>query len=337
MFGIRYVKSSPSHYLLQYRDGAVVREGTGLSFFYFAPRSTLVSVPLTAVDVPFMFEETTRDFQAVTLQGQVAYRIAQPKQLAEQQNFALLPSGDYASEDPERLPMRVLNAVKAQFRALLQDADLREVLHGTQPLSNAARQGLAAGASLAAMGIEIVDLSLLAAKPTPETARALEAPVREQILKQADDATYARRNAAIAQEQMIKESELHSELVVEQKRRQVQETEVESQRVILEKRQEMQAQEIAGNVRLEEQNAELVRRQAENRKLDAEVRAHAVRALVEALKGLDPRALQAMMFGQASPETLMALGLQNIADNAVKVGEFNFSPDLLRQVAGRQT
>lgn len=337
MFGIRYVKSSPSHYLLQYRDGAVVREGTGLSFFYFAPRSTLVSVPLTAVDVPFMFEETTRDFQAVTLQGQVAYRIAQPKQLAEQQNFALLPSGDYASEDPERLPMRVLNAVKAQFRALLQDADLREVLHGTQPLSDAARKGLAAGASLAAMGIEIVDLSLLAAKPTPETARALEAPVREQILKQADDATYARRNAAIAQEQMIKESELHSELVVEQKRRQVQETEVESQRVILEKRQEMQAQEIAGNVRLEEQNAELVRRQAENRRLDAEVRAHAVRALVDALEGLDPRALQAMMFGQASPETLMALGLQNIADNAVKVGEFNFSPDLLRQMAGRKT
>jgi len=337
MFGIRYVKSSPSHYLLQYRDGAVVREGTGLSFFYFAPRSTLVSVPLTAVDVPFMFEETTRDFQAVTLQGQVAYRIAQPKQLAEQQNFALLPSGDYASEDPERLPMRVLNAVKAQFRALLQDADLREVLHGTQPLSDAARKGLAAGASLAAMGIEIVDLSLLAAKPTPETARALEAPVREQILKQADDATYARRNAAIVQEQMIKESELHSELVVEQKRRQVQETEVESQRVILEKRQEMQAQEIAGNVRLEEQNAELVRRQAENRRLDAEVRAHAVRALVDALEGLDPRALQAMMFGQASPETLMALGLQNIADNAVKVGEFNFSPDLLRQMAGRKT
>jgi hypothetical protein len=76
MFGVRYVKSSPSHYLLQYKDGKVVREGTGLAFFYFAPASTLVSVPLNAVDVPFMFEETTRDFQAVTLQGQVAYRIA---------------------------------------------------------------------------------------------------------------------------------------------------------------------------------------------------------------------------------------------------------------------
>ena len=36
MFGFRYVKSSPSQYLLQYRNGRVVREGTGLAFWYFA-------------------------------------------------------------------------------------------------------------------------------------------------------------------------------------------------------------------------------------------------------------------------------------------------------------
>jgi SPFH domain / Band 7 family len=334
MFGVRYVKSSPSHYLLQYKDGKVVREGTGLAFFYFAPASTLVSVPLNAVDVPFMFEETTRDFQAVTLQGQVAYRIAQPKTLAEQQNFVLQPNGAYASEDPERLPMRVLNAVKAQFRALLQEADLRGVLHGTEQLSKTARQSLGAAPSLIALGIEVVDLALLAVKPTPETTRALEAPVREEILKQADDATYARRNAAIAQEQMIKESELRSELVIEQKKRQVRETEVESERVILEKRQELQTQELAGNVRLEEQNAELVRLQSENRKREAEVRAHAVQTLVEAMKSLDARAQQALLLGQSSPETLLALGFQNVADNAAKIGEFNFSPDLLRQLAG---
>lgn len=335
MFGVRYVKSSPSHYLMQFQNGKVVREGTGLAFFYFAPKSTLVSVPLNAVDIPFMFEETTRDFQAVTLQGQVGYRIVQPKTLAEQQNFVLLPNGGYASEDPERLPIRVLNAVKAQFRALLQEADLREVLHGTEQLSKTARQGLSAAPSLIALGIEIVDLALLAAKPTPETSRALEAPVREEILKQADDATYARRNAAIAQEQMIKESELRSELVIEQKKRQVRETEVESERVILEKRQEIQTQELAGNVRLEKQNAELVQQQAENQKREAEVRAYAVQTLVEAMKALDPRAQQALLLGQASPETLLALGFQNIADNAAKIGEFNFSPDLLRQLAGK--
>lgn len=333
MFGFRYVKSSPSNYLLQYRNGHVVREGAGLAFFYFAPRSTLVSVPVSANEVPFMFEEITRDFQSVTLQGQVSYRVTQPKLLADQLNYTLLPNGSYASEDPQRLPLRVLNAVKAQFRALLQELDLRDVLKATEQLSTAARQRLSRTPSLLGLGIEIGDLSVLAVKPTPETARALEAPMREEILKGADDATYTRRNAAIEQERLVKENELRSELAIEQKKREVRETQVESERVILEKRQQIQEQELAGKVKLEQQNGELVQLQAENQKREADVRAYGVQVLAAALKELDARSLQALMLGQASPETLMAIGFQNIADNAAKIGEFNFSPDLLRQLA----
>ena len=265
MFGFNYVKASPCSYVLQYRNGQVVREGAGLSFFYFAPQSTLVSVPLNAVEVPFMFEEITRDFQVVTLQGQVSYRIQQPRQLAEQQDFSLLPNGNYASENPKHLPTRVLNAVKAQFRVLLQGLDLRDVLQGTERLSLAARQGLASAPSLTSLGIAIEDLGLLAVKPNPETARALEAPMREEILKQADDATYVRRNAAIEQERSVKENELRSDLIIEQKKRQVRETQVESERVILEKKQRIKEQEMTGQVALEQQNAELVQLRSRTR------------------------------------------------------------------------
>ena len=335
MFGFRYVKSSPSQYLLQFRDGRIVREGAGLAFWYFAPTASLVAVPLTAFEAPFMFEEVTRDFQTVTLQGQVGYRIADPRVLAAQQDFSLLPNGQYASEDPQRLSVRVLNAVKAQFRALLQDLDLRDVLQGTERLAQAARKALAAAPSLQALGIAIVDLGLLAAKPVPETARALEAPMREQILKQADDATYARRNAAIAQEQSIRESELRSELVVEKKKREVRETQIESERVVLEKKHGIQAQELAGRIALEKDNGELVRLTAENAKLEADVRAYGLHVLVQAMRGLDARTVQAMLMGDATPEVLMAAGFQTLADNAAKIGEFNFSPDLLRQLAGK--
>lgn len=94
MFGFRYVKSSLSQYLFQYRNGRVVREGTGLAFWYFAPQTTLVGIPVTAVEAPFMFEEVTRDFQQVTLQGQVSYRIADPKRLGERD----LGGADLASD-----------------------------------------------------------------------------------------------------------------------------------------------------------------------------------------------------------------------------------------------
>ncbi len=336
MFGFRYFKSSPSHYLLQYRDGKVIREGQGLSFFYFAPRSTLVSVPVSATEVPFMFEEITRDFQSVTLQGQVSCRVTQPKALADQLNYTLLANGSYASEDPQQLPLRILNAVKAQFRALLQELDLRDVLRATEQLSIAARERLSQSPSLLGLGIEIGDLSVLAVKPTPDTARALEAPVREQILKGADDATYARRNAAIEQERLVKENELRSELIIEQKKREVRETQIESERLILEKRQQIQTQELAGQVGLEQQNGELVQLQSENKKHEADARAYGVKALAVAVKDMDPRVVQVLMLGQASPEMMMAAGFQNIADNAAKIGEFNFSPDLLRQLARQE-
>lgn len=336
MFGFRYVKSSPSQYLIQYRNGRILREGTGLAFWHFAPQSILVGVPVTAIEAPFMFEEVTRDFQQVTLQGQVSYRIADPKRLSEQLDYSLAAGGRYASEDPERLPLRVLNAVRATFRNLLQALDLREVLQGTERLSAAAHHAAAAATGLSGLGIEISALNLLAVKPNPETARALEAPIREEILKQADDATYARRNAAIEQERQVRENELRSELSIEQKKRQVRETQAESERALLEKQQQTQAQELAGKVELERRNADLVRLQSENRKQEADARAHGLQAMVNAMKGLDARSLQALLLGQASPETLMALGFQNIADNAARIGEFNLSPDLLRELAGRK-
>lgn len=37
MFSIKFIKVQPTSYLLQYRRGKIVREGVGLSFFYYSP------------------------------------------------------------------------------------------------------------------------------------------------------------------------------------------------------------------------------------------------------------------------------------------------------------
>ena len=106
MFGINFIKIQPTTYLLQYRRGRIVREGVGLAFFYYAPTTSLVAIPVGSTDVPFMFEEPTADYQTVTLQGQVSYRVVDAKKLAGLMNFALAPNGrDYASDDPEKLPL----------------------------------------------------------------------------------------------------------------------------------------------------------------------------------------------------------------------------------------
>src|SRR5678815_1596305 len=112
MFGIKFIKVQPTTYLLEYRGGKILREGLGLSFFYYAPTTSLVAVPVASTDVPFIFQETTADFQTVTIQGQVTYRVADPKRLAALLNYTLASNGEsHVSDDPEKLPERVVHVV----------------------------------------------------------------------------------------------------------------------------------------------------------------------------------------------------------------------------------
>lgn len=335
MFGIRYVKASPSTYVIQYRNGKPVREGAGLAFFYYSPSASLVSVPLESVDVPFMFQEVSRDFQDVTVQGQASYRVADPKALAALMNFTLRPSGEYVSEDPARLPQRVVNAVQVQLRSVVSGQTLDELLRDSGALVQRVREGLRGAEGLPSLGLELVNLSILAVRPNPETARALEATVREQILKRADDATYLRRNSAIEQERAIKENELNTEIAVETKKRQIRETQLEAERAALEKRQQIDDQQMAGRIALEDKNKALTALRMENAQREADAKAYAVTAVMKGVQGVDPRVLQALTAGHADPATLIAQAFQGLAENASRIGELNISPELLEQLTAK--
>src|SRR5215475_2213860 len=121
MFGIKFIKVQPTTYLLEYRRGKIIREGVGLSFFYYSPTSSLVTVPVGSTDTPFIFQETTADFQTVTIQGQVTYRVSEPKRLATLLDYTLARNAKgYASEDPDKLPERVMHVTNVLARAAIQ-------------------------------------------------------------------------------------------------------------------------------------------------------------------------------------------------------------------------
>src|SRR6516162_7093295 len=181
MFGIKFIKAQPTNYLLQYRGGKVVREGLGLSFFYYAPTTSLVAVPVGSADVPFIFQETTADFQTVTLQGQVTYRVSDPKRLASLLNFTLAPYGQgYATDDWKKLPERIVHCINVLARAELQKLSLREAIRASDVIVESVKKRLATAEEITSLGLEVLGLSVLAIKPVPETARALEAEAREQ-------------------------------------------------------------------------------------------------------------------------------------------------------------
>jgi hypothetical protein len=338
MFGIKFIKVEPTDFIMQYKGGKLVREGTGLSFFYFAPSTSLVRVPMASEDVPFIFEEVTADFQEVTVQGQLTFRVADPKKLAQMMNYTLSQRGRvYASSDPSKLPQRLINHAQVLTRTSLKSLKLRDALGQSDDLETSLREGMKVAEALTSLGVEVIGLSLLAIKPTPETARALEAEAREQILREADEAVYARRNAAVEQERSIKENELNTEIAVEEKKRQIRETQMEAEKAIQQKQRELHEAEMAANIAIEEQKKSLVELTTANAREEADAKAYAMDALMKAVKETDPKILQALTATGMEPGQLVAQAFRDLADNSDKIGQLNVSPDLLRELLDRNS
>lgn len=314
MFGIRYLKTSPTHYTMLYKGGRVVTEGVGLSFFYFAPTAVVVRVPVSTVDVPFAFEDVSADFQAVTLQGQLAYRVIDAKRLAAMLDYSVDGRGRYNSDDPQKLSERLVAAVQVLGSDLVHRLSLRELMTAQQQVSAHVSEGLTKNQAVSMMGVEILGVSILAIKPDPETSKALEAEARELLQRQADEAIYTRRNAAVEQERRIKESELATELAVEEKQRQINQKKLESA------------------IEAEQQRQALIATRVENERKQADAQAYGMEAILKPLRQTDWRVLLAASASKIDPRTGVALAFRELAENAAKIGQLTIAPDLLTEL-----
>jgi regulator of protease activity HflC (stomatin/prohibitin superfamily) len=316
MLGIGYRKANPTDYVLHFSRGKLAREGAGLSFFYFQPASSIVSVPLASANIPFVFNEPTTDFQTITVQGQMTYRIADPKKAAAMLDFSVDAQGRYVRDHYQKLPERLVYGLQTLVRAEIQGLPLREALLCGDELTARVIYRLKASPEVVQLGVEILNLAVLSLKPTPEMAKALEAEAREALNRNADEAVYTRRNGAIEQERRLKENELRTELLVQTKQR------------------ELHEREMAGEIALETQRAALTDQKTENERKEADGRAYALKAVIAPVQGLDWRVLMMLNPQAGDARNTIAMAFQELATNAQKIGELNVSPDLLRALVG---
>ena len=310
MLGFRYLKSTPTTYVLHHHGGKLVREGVGLSFWYFAPTSVIAQVPTASRDVPFVFNEVTADFQDVTIQGDLTCRIRDAKKVAALLDYSVDTHGRYRSEDPSKLNDRLIHAAQILTRSFTQKRPLREVLVSSDGLVTDVLEGLKSSEAVAMLGVEVLGLSIIGIKAAPDMAKALQTDAREELLRRADEAISARRNAAVDLERKIKENELNTEIAIEQKKRQVRES------------------QMAAEIAVEQQRTTLVAARVDNERKEAEARAAALTAILEPIKSVDWRTLVAVSSGIDS-KTMISMAFQQLAENAGKIGELNVTPDLL--------
>lgn len=318
MFGISYVKAPPSTHVMLFRKGKAVCEGAGLSFFYFSPNSTLVQIPLASTDIPFVFNEVTADFQDATIQGELTFRVTSPAKLASLLDFSVDAWGRYRSDDAMKLHDRLIHTTQTLARAFTLKKSLRELLISSDELVAQVFAQLSDSPAVAMLGVEVMNLSVLSIKATPEMAKALQAEAREQLLLEADEAIYARRNTAVELERQIKENELNTEIAVQQKQRQVRETKLQA------------------DIAIEQERATLVDRKIANERKESQSKADALKAMLEPLKDVDWRTLLAAAPGGLDASQLIAMAFRDLADNAEKLGNVNISPDLLSTLLASQ-
>ncbi len=318
MLGIRFIKTPPTTFTLQFKNGTVVRKGAGLSFFYFAPNSSLVQINQSSIDVPFVFEDNTSDYQDVTIQGQLTYRIADAEKLATVMDFSIDGKGRYVSDDPEKLKERLVQIVQVRAHAYAQKQTLQSILTMSAELSADLLDGLRQSEITNMLGVEILTLAVLSVKATPEMSKAMQADAREKLLVKADEAVFARRNIAIELERQIKENELNTERVVEEKRSEV-------------RKAQMQA-----DISIENQRTELVEKQVDNQRKLASVQTEIFQATLDAMKGSDWKTIMAAS-GGGDARHIMAIAFEQLAQNAERIGRLDISPDLLRSLIDTPT
>src|ERR1700726_1100312 len=326
MLGFRFIKAQPTTYLMKYRAGAVTRQGAGLSTLYYAPVTSLVAVPIGSPDAAFIFQQI-----APPNQGHSPYRISEPQKAASMLNFTLKADGKtYESDDPEKLPQRILGTVEVLAQQAVKELTLKEALRASDRIADIIATGLRGRADIASLGLEILGVSIRGIKPTPDTAKALEAEARGAILRSADEAIFARRNFAVEQERAIRESELDTEIAVEQKKRSIRETQMDAEASVVAKQNELREAGMVADITLEGKRKDFVALNAENTRTLADAEAYRVGALMKIFEGVDTRVIQALASAGMQPGQLIAQAFSGIAERAERIGQLNVSPDLLQ-------
>lgn len=217
---VKYFKGEPNAHIIRHRNGKIVRHAEGANFWYLPFNTSIAAVPTASQEAQFLFTETTANYQEVSIQGTLTYRIVEPVEVASRLDFTIDPtSGRFKSDDPEKLLQRVVNAVQAHTRSRINELTLEEALTRTRSLATEVFADVAREPAIAALGVEVESLHFTAVKATPEMQKALEADYREGLQQRADQAIYARRAAAVSEERRIRESELNTEVELENRRR----------------------------------------------------------------------------------------------------------------------
>ncbi|MFD4144657.1 SPFH domain-containing protein [Streptomyces sp. NPDC058572] len=320
-FGWRHLRAAPTAHVRHHRRGRLVHDGPGLSFWFRALTAALSEVPVDDRELAMSFHARTSDFQDISVQATVTYRISEPATAAARLDFSVDPdTGVWRGAPLEQIATLLTETAQQHALDVLARTPLSAALaDGVAQVRGRITDGLTAEPRLPATGIEVVAVRVVALRPEPEVERALRTPAREQIQQEADRATYERRAVAVERERAIAENELASKIELARREEQLVEQNGTNAR--------RQAEESAA--------ADAVRAEAEASRTVrlARAEAEAAREVGEARAGAQAAWLR--VHADVDATTLHALAVTRLAENLPRIDSVTLSPDVLTGLLAR--
>ena len=312
---VRHLRAEPSFFVLEYRRGRLRRSGRGLSFWYFPLSASIAEVPADDRELPFLFHGRSADFQDVTAEGVITYRVTDPKLLSERVDFSIdLASGAYQKQPLDKLALLFTQLAQQHAIEYVATTPVREILaRGIGEIRDRVAAGLAADSGLQQMGLEVATVRVASIQPTSELERALEAPARERIQQAADDATFERRARAVEKERAIQENELQNRIELARREEELIRQAGQNERRRIE--------EDAAARKLEAEGS------AERSRIGAEAKAASLRVVGEARVAEERERME--VYRTLPPSVLLGLAAQMAAGKLQNIGHLNVSPELL--------
>jgi len=306
---LRQLSSDASVHIQRFKRGKRIQSGRGLAFWFMPEGTSIAEIPMDDRDLPFLFHSRSKDFQEITVQGVIIWRVAKPEDLSDRINFSIdLKHGLPLAKPIDQID-NLLTSIAQQFAAqYLAELDVNAILAtGVKPLHERIEAGLTGSERLLAMGLDVVSVRVADVSPSSELKRALQTPTFERLQQQADQATFERRAMAVEKERAIAENELGNQIELARRQKELIENEDANAR-------------------------DRAQAEAAAKKIAADGEAERIRTVEQARADMERARVE--IYAQLPPQVMLGLAAQEFAKKLTSIEHLNITPDVLSTLLG---
>ena len=126
---VRHLRADASSHILHYRSARLVRSGRGMSFWFLPLSASIVEIPVDDREMSLIFHGRSFDFQDITAQGVITYRVMKPEALADRVDFTIdTKTGVHLRQPLEKIDLRITGLAQQHASSYVGTTPIRTIL-----------------------------------------------------------------------------------------------------------------------------------------------------------------------------------------------------------------